>query len=167
MGAARISVAGARLVRHRASSRARSGARALIALLLAASCSSDDECPQAVAVSETAARATVEAICEQHEAVCRFEQDTRLAWSTAATVFVSPVRCSEDVELCAFATWHELGHVDNGDNEHLADCYAADRATPAQTERAICYFTETKVVGGADEAHGAGDERAARIEGCR
>jgi len=138
----------------------------LLCALVLPGCPTDDECAAPREAADWEARAAVQVACDEAGARCEFQDDIRIAWSQGLTVYVSPVRCREDVELCVFATWHEIGHTINGTNERLADCFAADRAPAAASDRAFCFFGETQIVGGADEAHGSGEDRAARIASC-
>ncbi len=146
----------------------RSWPLACVALAALAGCPEDDECDDPFAVSEDQAEQAVVDVCVTASERCEFEQDTRLAWAQGQTVYVSPVRCAENLSLCLFAVWHEIGHVRLGDNERLADCFAADSAEPYQVDAAVCHFeTTTSVDGTADETHGSGSERAARIVDCQ
>jgi hypothetical protein len=136
--------------------------------LVLAGCPTEDECEPPVAVTEAQSKQSVTALCDGAMERCEFQQDTRLAWTLGRTVFVSPVRCAENIELCLFAVWHEIGHARLGDNERLADCFAADNATDAQIDVAVCYFaTTTNIDGSADATHGSGFERATRIRDCQ
>lgn len=138
---------------------------ALAIALALAGCPIDDESCDIATVDEQNARDRVTALCDEQMMLCTFKQDIRLAWKSGHETSISPVRCAENVQLCLFATWHEFGHVLAGDDEAVADCYAASHATEAQIDAAICYFEGTVHV--ADEAHGSGPERVNRIEACR
>lgn len=131
-------------------------------------CPTGDDCVEPEPVSEAQAEQSVTALCNGAVERCDFQQSTALAWSIGRTVFVSLVRCAENLELCLFAVWHEIGHTRLGDNEQLADCFAADSATGTQVDAAVCFFESTTNLGGsADMTHGSGPERALRIIDCR
>lgn len=141
---------------------------ALTMLLLAvATCTDDEGKCASVVVTDSEAIARVEEICAIEKQSCTAQQDIRLAWSVGSGVFFSPLRCSENLDVCLFAIWHEIGHARLGDNEALADCFAAENATGSQVSAAICFFKHTTFVGGtADVTHGSGLARAQRIQDC-
>ena len=135
----------------------------LVALLVACS-SPDDGCPAPLTSTEAEARQAVAAICQEHGAVCEARQSIFPGETDFGVVYWSPVRCVEDLRLCAFVVRHEIGHIRLGPSEGDADCWASANSKPVEVDAAICFFEST--IGLGDETHGSGPERAAQIRAC-
>jgi len=104
--------------------------------------------------------------CDAERVTCAFRASTTLAAMLPdGTIMLSTPMCEADPVLCAFALWHEIGHVRGEASENAADCYAGSHASPEEVQRAICFFSSTFEVHPSG-THPDNQARARVIEAC-